>query len=222
MRILVVEDEPKIRGSICRSLSESGFITEEAEDGEVAWMLGGTEDYAAIILDIGLPKLDGLSVLRNWRNEGVAIPVLLLTAKNSWPEKVAGIDAGADDYLVKPFQMEELLARVRALVRRSTGQLNPIIKNGPITLDTRQQRIYENGSHVKLSPLEYRLLNILAHNKERAITQIELANQIYYGDQEPGSNAIEVLIGRVRKKFTGPIIETRRGFGYAFTTNSDE
>ena len=215
MRILVVEDEPQIRKSICRSLEDNGFVTDEAGDGEQAWLLGGTEDYAAIILDIGLPKLDGLSVLQNWRNENVTIPVLLLTAKNSWMEKVAGIDAGADDYLVKPFQMEELLARIRALIRRSTGQLNPLITHGIFTIDTRQQRIYENGLHIKLSPLEYRLLSFLIHNPDRAIPQEELTSHIYFGDQEPGSNAIEVLIGRIRKKFLKPIIETRRGFGYA-------
>jgi DNA-binding response OmpR family regulator len=222
MRVLVVEDEPQIRSSICKSLQENGFITTEAADGEAAWFLGGTEDFSAIVLDIGLPKLDGLSVVKNWRNEDVKTPVLLLTAKSSWTEKVSGIDAGADDYLVKPFQMEELLARIRALVRRSTGQLNPIISVGDITNDTRLQRIYENGSQIKLSALEYRLLNFLTHNPDKVIAQEELINQIYYGDHEPGSNAIEVLVGRIRKKFSAPIIETRRGFGYQFASKDHE
>ena len=222
MRILVVEDEPLIRKSICHSLDESGFVTQEAADGETAWMLGGTEDYSAIILDIGLPRMDGLSVLQNWRNENVSTPVLLLTAKSSWTEKVSGIDAGADDYLVKPFQMEELLARIRALIRRSTGQLNPLITHGKITIDTRQNRIFEDGSLIKLSPLEYRLLNFLLHNPEQVISQEELISHIYYDGQEPGSNAIEVLIGRIRKKFLNPIIETRRGFGYALAPMANE
>ena len=222
MRVLVVEDEPQIRKSICQSLVDNGFVTQEAADGDTAWLLGGTEDFSVIILDIGLPKLDGLSVLQNWRNENVTTPVLLLTAKGSWPEKVAGIDAGADDYLVKPFQMEELLARTRALIRRSTGKLNPIITHGKITIDTRQNRIYENGVYVKLSPLEYRLLNFLIHNPDQVISQEELTTHIYFGDQEPGSNAIEVLIGRIRKKFMIPIIETRRGFGYALAPTINE
>ena len=214
MRILIVEDEEKIAQSIGRALESNGFLPEYAGDGEQAWFQGGTEPYVAAILDIGLPRMDGLSVLRNWRRDGVTIPVILLTAKSSWPERVEGIDAGADDYLVKPFQMEELIARVHALIRRSAGQLSPIVELGALVIDTRQMRVTENGVPVSLTPLEFRLLSYLLNNKGKVVSQEELANNIYYQDQEPSSNAIEAMIGRLRKKFNTRVIETRRGFGY--------
>ncbi len=214
MRILIVEDEEKIAQSIGRALEDNGFVPEYASDGEDAWFKGGTESYTAIVLDIGLPRLDGLSVLRKWRREGITVPVILLTAKGSWPERVDGIDAGADDYLVKPFQMEELIARLWGLIRRSTGHFSPVVEHGELTFDTRQMRVTENGVPVKLTPLEFRLLSYLLHNKDKVVSQEELASNIYFQDQEPGSNAIEVMIGRLRKKFSTKIIETRRGFGY--------
>ncbi|MBV1926871.1 MAG: response regulator transcription factor [Rhodobacteraceae bacterium] len=214
MRILIVEDEEKIAQSIGRALEINGFVPEYASDGEDGWFKGGTEPYTAAVLDIGLPKLDGLSVLRKWRREGVTIPVILLTAKGSWPERVDGIDAGADDYMVKPFQMEELIARLWGLIRRSAGHLSPVIERGELNIDTRQMRITESGIPINLTPLEFRLLIYLLHNQDKVVSQEELASNIYFQDQEPGSNAIEVMIGRLRKKFTTKVIETRRGFGY--------
>ncbi|WP_299356933.1 response regulator transcription factor [uncultured Shimia sp.] len=214
MRILIVEDEDKVAQSIGRALEANGFVPEYAQDGEDAWFKGSTEPYTAAVLDIGLPLLDGLSVLRKWRREGVTIPVILLTAKGSWPERVDGIDAGADDYMVKPFQMEELIARLWGLIRRSSGNLSPIIERGELSIDTRQMRVSESGVPVNLTPLEFRLLSFLLHNEDKVISQEELASNIYFQDQEPGSNAIEVMVGRLRKKFKTRVVETRRGFGY--------
>lgn len=214
MRILIVEDEDKIATSINDVLAHAGFIPEICSDGEDAWFRGGTENYAAAILDIGLPKLDGLSVLRNWRNEGVNMPVILLTAKGSWAERVDGIDAGADDYLVKPFHMEELIARLRALLRRAGTTKTTQITAGDLILDTKQMRVSVSGSPVKVTPLEFRLLNYLLHNRGRVISQEELATNIYFQDQEPDSNAVEVLLGRLRRKLKTDVIQTRRGFGY--------
>lgn len=214
MRILIVEDETKIALSIKEALVHSGFIPEIAVDGEQAWFLGGTEDYSAAILDIGLPKLDGLSVLKNWRNEEVNMPVILLTAKGSWSERVDGIDAGADDYLVKPFHMEELIARLRALLRRSGTAKKTQLQAGNLLLDTRQMRVSVGGSTVNVTPLEFKLLNYLLHHRGRVITQEELATNIYFQDQEPDSNAVEVLLGRLRRKLKTDVVKTRRGFGY--------
>lgn len=221
MRVLIVEDEAKIAEAVGRALEAAGFVPEFASDGEEGWFKGGTEPYAAAVLDIGLPKLDGLSVLRNWRREGVTIPVILLTAKGSWPERVDGIDAGADDYIVKPFQMEELIARLRSLVRRSSGHLPPMIERGALTMDTRQMRVTEDGVPVNLTPLEFRLLSFLLHNADRVVSQEELASNIYFQDQEPGSNAIEVTVGRMRKKFKTNVVETRRGFGYCMGSGTE-
>lgn len=214
MRILIVEDEVKIAASIKDVLAHSGFVPEISTDGEDAWFRGGTEDYSAAILDIGLPKLDGLSVLRNWRNEHVNMPVILLTAKGSWAERVDGIDAGADDYLVKPFHMEELVARLRALLRRTGAEKKTQLRAGPLLLDTRQMRISIDGSPVNVTPLEFKLLNYMLHNRGRVISQEELATNIYFQDQEPDSNAVEVLLGRLRRKLKTDVIQTRRGFGY--------
>ncbi|MEJ6479215.1 MAG: response regulator transcription factor [Octadecabacter sp.] len=214
MRVLIVEDETKIADLISDVLEAEGFIPERAQDGEKGWFLGSTENYAAAILDIGLPKLDGLSVLRNWRAEGLDMPVILLTAKSNWNEKVEGIDAGADDYLGKPFQMEELVARLRALLRRTASQKSTILEVGPLKLDLRQMRVSVDGRPLKVTPLEYRLLSYLLHNRGAVISQETLAENIYYRDQEPDSNAVEVLVGRLRRKIGGNVIETRRGFGY--------
>lgn len=220
MRVLVVEDEALIAESIKTALQEAGFVPEVVSDGDSAWFQGGTEDYSAAVLDIGLPQLDGLSVLRNWRREKVNMPVILLTAKGSWSERVDGIDAGADDYLVKPFHMEELIARLRALVRRSGAERSPHLEAKGLILDTRQMKVSVDGAQIKVTPLEFRLLNYLLHNRGRVVSQEELATNIYYQDQEPDSNAIEVLVGRLRRKLKAKIIETRRGFGYLI--DSDE
>lgn len=214
MRILIVEDEAKIAESVKEVLTHAGFVPEISGDGEDAWFRGGTEDYSAAILDIGLPKLDGLSVLRNWRNEGVNMPVILLTAKGSWSERVDGIDAGADDYLVKPFHMEELIARLRALLRRNGTEKKTQLVAGPLMLDTKQMRVSVSGVPVNVTPLEFRLLNYMLHHRGRVISQEELATNIYFQDSEPDSNAVEVLLGRLRRKLKASIIVTRRGFGY--------
>lgn len=214
MRILLVEDDRGVADSVRGALESAGFVVDHASDGETAWFQGGTEAYSAVILDLGLPGMDGLSVLRRWRDEGREFPVLILTARGSWSERVEGIDAGADDYLPKPFRLEELLARLRAILRRATGQANPMISIGPLTLDTRQMRVAINGSPVHLSPQEYRLVSYLAQHAGRVVSQLELTEQLYAQDFERESNAVEVVVGRVRKKLGNGLIETRRGFGY--------
>jgi DNA-binding response OmpR family regulator len=214
MRILIVEDEHKIAALIADVLTGEGLIPEIAVDGEEGWFLGSTENYAAAILDVGLPKRDGISVLRKWRAEGLDMPVILLTARANWNERVEGIDAGADDYLGKPFQMEELIARLRALLRRAGSQKTTTLAAGPLRVDLRQMRVSVDGRPLKITPLEYRLLNYLMHHKGQVVGQEELVENIYYRDQEPDSNAVEVLVGRLRRKIGGNIIKTRRGFGY--------
>lgn len=214
MRILVVEDEVKIASLITDVLESEGLIAEVVTDGETAWEMGGTELYSAAILDIGLPKLDGLTVLKNWRSEGVDFPVLLLSAKSSWNERVEGINIGADDYLVKPFQIEELVARLRALLRRNSKQKSTALTVGELKLDLQQMRISLAGRPLKVTPLEYRLLSFLMHNRGKVVGQELLAENIYLRDQEPDSNAIEVLVGRLRRKIGKNVIHTQRGFGY--------
>ncbi|AGI71525.1 putative two-component response regulator [Octadecabacter arcticus 238] len=214
MRILIVEDEARIADLIADVLQSEGYIAEIASDGEDGWEKGGTESYSAAILDIGLPRMDGISVLRNWRKEGVNFPVMLLSAKSSWNERVEGIDAGADDYMVKPFQMEELLARLRALLRRTSTQKMTALSVGGLQLDLLQMRITLEGRRIKVTPLEFRLLSYLLHHKGEVVAQSVLAENIYFRDQEPDSNAIEVLIGRLRRKLGSDLIETKRGFGY--------
>jgi len=214
MRILVVEDEARIAADIAEAINSSGFIAEIAADGEEAWFRGGTENYAAIVLDLGLPKLDGLTVLKRWRQEGVATPILVLTARGAWSDRVDGIDAGADDYLPKPFRMEELLARLRALVRRASGRAQPSIAVANVMLDPRTRQVSVNGIPVNLTPLEFRLVNYLFHHRGRVVSQTELSENLYSHDSERDSNAIEALVGRLRKKLKADVIETRRGFGY--------
>jgi len=214
MRVLIVEDEARIAADIAEAVNSSGFVAEISIDGEDAWFRGGTENYAAIVLDLGLPKLDGITVLKRWRQEGVATPVLVLTARGAWSERVDGIDAGADDYLPKPFRMEELLARLRALVRRASGRSQPSIAVANVMLDPRTRQVSVNGIPVNLTPLEFRLVNYLFHHRGRVISQTELSENLYSHDSERDSNAIEALVGRLRKKLKTDVIETRRGFGY--------
>ncbi len=214
MRVLVVEDDARLARALDERLGALGYAVEIVRDGEEAWFRGDTEDYAAIILDLGLPRLDGLTVLRRWREAKRMMPVLCLTARGSWAERVEGIDTGADDYLAKPFRTEELLARLRALIRRSVGQASSRIAIGDLVLDERQMRVSRGGVPVNLSPLEYRAFAYLARHRGRVVSQIELSEQLYAQDWEKESNAIEALILRLRRKLSAPVIETRRGFGY--------
>lgn len=214
MRILLVEDDQKIAAALKAVLEAQGYLVEVEGDGEEAWFLGDTEDYAAIVLDLGLPTMDGLSVLKRWRAAGRTMPVLVLTARGSWSERVEGIDAGADDYLPKPFEMEELSARLRAILRRAAGQAHPVIAAGDVMLDTRQMRVTKAGVPVALTPQEYRLVSYLMHHAGRVVGQQELAEHLQAEHYERESNAVEVLVGRVRRKLGAGLIETRRGFGY--------
>jgi DNA-binding response OmpR family regulator len=214
MRVLLVEDDPRIASDVARALTASGYVVDAVSDGEEAWFRGDTEDYGAVILDIGLPRMDGLSILKRWRANDRGMPVLILTARGSWAERVDGIDAGADDYLPKPFRMEELLARLRSIVRRSTGHSSSVIAAGDVTLDERHMKVTVRGVPVALSPLEYRLVAHLLRNQGRVVPQQELEENVYGHGEEHDSNALEVLVGRVRRKLGAHVIETRRGFGY--------
>lgn len=214
MRVLLVEDDRRIASDVSRALEASGYVVETAANGEHAWFLGDTEDFGAVILDLGLPGMDGLAVLKRWRANGRHMPVLVLTARGSWAERVDGIDAGADDYLPKPFRMEELLARLRSIVRRSAGHGSSVMTAGEVTLDERQMKVSRRGVPIPLSPLEYRLVAHLLRNRGRVVSQQEIDENVYGHGEEHDSNTLEVLVGRVRKKLGADAIETRRGFGY--------
>lgn len=214
MRVLLVEDDRKIAAEVERALTAAGYVVDRESKGEDAWFRGDTEDYAAIILDLGLPGMDGLAVLKRWRTSGRTIPVLILTARGSWSERVDGIDAGADDYLPKPFQMEELLARLRSLLRRSAGRASSVVTVGDLTIDERQMKVSVRGVPLTLSALEYRVIAYLIHERGRVVSQLELCENIHGTADGHDTNAIEVLIGRLRRKLGVDVIETRRGFGY--------
>jgi DNA-binding response OmpR family regulator len=218
MRVLVVEDDPRIAQRLKAVLEDAGYAVDAVDNGEDAWFRGDTEDYDAAILDLGLPRMDGLTVLTKWREGGRELPVLILTARGAWAERVAGIDAGADDYLAKPFVMEELLARLRALLRRSAGRASSLIAIGRVVLDTRQMRASVDGDPLALSPLEYRCLSYLMHHAGRVVSPGELMEHLYAHDHDREANAVEVLIGRLRRKLGVELIETRRGFGYVIST----
>ena len=214
MRILVVEDDRRIAADIATTLGAAGYVVDTVEDGEEAWFRGDTEDYDLIVLDLGLPKMDGLAALKRWRAAGRGMPILVLTARGTWAERVEGINAGADDYLPKPFRMEELLARIRALIRRSAGVGTTVIEAGRLRLDTNQMRLTRDGIPVALSPLEYRLLAYLMHHKERVVSVTELLEHVYGDDDTREANALEAAMTRLRKKLGPGVVETRRGFGY--------
>ncbi|QCB47818.1 response regulator transcription factor [Hydrogenophaga sp. PAMC20947] len=214
MRILLIEDEPTLRAQVRESLESAGYAVAEADNGRDAHFMGDTEDFDAVILDLGLPVLDGISVLQRWRSAGRAMPVLILTARDNWHEKVTGIDAGADDYLTKPFHMEELLARLRALIRRAQGLASPVLHNGPLALDTRSGRVTQDGQAITLTSHEYKVLAYLMHRPEQVVSRTELTEHIYAQDFDRDSNTIEVFVGRLRKKLAPDLIETVRGLGY--------
>ncbi len=214
MRLLLVEDEPTLRAQLRAGLAEAGYALDEADNGRDALHLGTHEPFDAVVLDLGLPQLDGLSVLRRWRELGRTMPVLILTARDGWHEKVAGIDAGADDYLTKPFHIEELLARLRALIRRAQGLASPLLQHGPLALDTRSGRVTCDGQPVSLTSHEYRLLAYLMHRPGQVVSRSELTEHLYAQDFDRDSNTIEVFVARLRRKLPPGLIETARGLGY--------
>jgi two-component system OmpR family response regulator len=218
MRILVAEDDRRIADALGASLKAAGFVPELEHDGEDVWHRGDTEDFDAIILDLGLPTMDGLTILKRWRKAGRTPPVLILTARGHWEERVEGIEAGADDYVVKPFRVEEVVARIRAIVRRSGGFASSRIELEGLVLDTRTKQVTRDGVPITLSPQEYRLFAYLAHQRGRVVSQLEITEHLYTQDFERESNSIEVLVGRVRKRLGTDIIKTRRGFGYYMGT----
>ncbi|WP_374368992.1 response regulator [Dongia sp.] len=214
MRLLIVEDDRDIQRQLAGSLQAAGYVVDIAGDGEDGHHLGATESYDAIVLDLGLPQLDGLSVLEKWRKQGIATPVLILTARDSWTEKVKGLRSGADDYVVKPFQMEEIVARIEALIRRAKGVASSVVTIGPLTLDTAQGLVYRDGRPVIMTPLEYRLTAYLMMRRGAVISKTEITEHIYDQSFDRDSNVVEVLINRLRKKLGTETIETRRGQGY--------
>jgi len=214
MRILVVEDDPALAAQLSRALTDAGYVVDQAEDGADAHFKGDVETYDAVVLDLGLPVMDGLTVLRKWREAGRDMPVLILTARDNWHEKVSGIDAGGDDYLTKPFHMEELLARLRALIRRSGRHASAVWTSGNIVLDTRQARVTVDGAALSLTGHEYRVLAILMQRAGEVVSRNELVDHIYAQDFDRDSNTIDVFIARLRKKLPQGAIETVRGLGY--------
>ncbi len=222
MRLLIVEDDRDLNRQLCEAFTDAGYVVDSASDGEEGHFLGDTEPYDAVVLDIGLPKMDGVTVLENWRREGRAMPVLLLTARDRWSDKVSGIDAGADDYVTKPFHIEEVLARIRALIRRAAGHAASLIECGPVALDTRISRVTVDGNPVKLTSHEFRLLSYLMHHQDKVLSRTELTEHMYDQDFDRDSNTIEVFVGRLRKKLGVDCIETVRGLGYRLSLPAEE
>jgi two-component system OmpR family response regulator len=222
MRLLLVEDDPDLSRQMKNILEEDGYAVDVSGDGEDGHFLGETESYDAIVLDLGLPIMDGISVLNKWRQAGITTPVLILTARDGWSEKVSGLDAGADDYVTKPFKIEEVLARVRALIRRAAGQASPELTCGPVTLNSISSKVTVDGSPVRLTAQEYKLLAYLMHHPEKIISRTELTEHIYDQDFDRDSNTIEVFVTRVRKKLGVNIINTVRGLGYQLVNPEEQ
>ena len=218
MRALIVEDDPTLAEQLSQALSASGFVTDIAHDGEQGEFLGATETYDVAILDLGLPGLSGIEVLTRWRDQGVAMPVLILTARGDWTDKVAGFRAGADDYAVKPFRLEEVLLRAQALIRRAAGHARPVIQAGKLQLDSQLGVITHDGSPLKLTAFEARILTYLIHHHDRIVSRTELSDHLYEAETDRDFKSIEVVIGRLRKKVGEGIIQTRRGEGYVLRT----
>ncbi len=212
--MLVAEDQPQLLSQLSAALTDAGYVVDGAADGEAADFYAGTNEYDAVILDLGLPRIDGLTLLRKWREAGQAVPVLVLTARGSWHEKVQGIDSGADDYVAKPFRIEEVLARLRALIRRASGQVTPQLRCGAVLLDPRLAKVTLDGTPVKLTSHEFRVLSYLMHHRDRVVSQAELTEHIYAQDFDRDSNTVEVFIARLRRKLGAGLIETVRGIGY--------
>lgn len=222
MRVLVVEDDETLNSQIAEALRESGYVVDTALDGEEGHFLGDTEPYDAVVLDIGLPQMDGISVLEAWRREGRTMPVLILTARDRWSDKVQGIDAGADDYVAKPFHIEEVLARIRALVRRAAGHASNELICGPVRIDVKASRVSVDGNPIKLTSHEYKVLEYLMHHRGKVISRTELTEHLYDQDFDRDSNTIEVFVGRLRKKLGVEVIETVRGLGYRIDAGEDD
>ena len=222
MRVLIVEDDPQLGEALATGLRQRGDVVDWLPDGSQADTALQGQPYDAVVLDLGLPRVDGLTLLRRWREAGLALPILVLTARGSWHEKVQGIDSGADDYLAKPFRIEELLARLRALIRRASGQLAPELRCGPLVFDPRQGRVTLEGIPVKLTAHELRVLSYLLHHRGRTVPQSELSEHIYAQDQDRDSNTVEVFIARLRRKLGASFIETVRGLGYRIPDEKSE
>jgi two-component system OmpR family response regulator len=218
--VLIVEDEAPLAKQLIAAFHRAGYAVDHAADGDRADLLAQDELFDAVILDLGLPKVDGLTLLRRWREAGHTMPVLVLTARGSWHEKVLGIDSGADDYMAKPFRMEELLARLRALIRRSTGQINPELRCGLLVLDPRSGKVTLEGTEMKLTSHEFRVLSYLMHHRDRVVSQSELTEHIYSQSIDRDSNTLEVFIARLRRKLGPSFIETVRGLGYRMKVDS--
>ncbi|HEU4886355.1 MAG TPA: response regulator transcription factor [Thermoanaerobaculia bacterium] len=221
MRVLVAEDEEKLAQSLASAIRDAGYAVDCARDGNEAELLGHTEQYDAVVLDLGLPGMDGLTILKRWRDASLFMPVLVLTARGSWYEKVQGIDGGADDYVTKPFRMEELLARLRALIRRANRQPSPEIRCGSLVLDPRAAKVTSDGAPVKLTGHEFRVISYLMHHRGRVVSQGELTEHIYSQDFDRDSNTVEVFIARLRRKLGPAVIETVRGLGYRIAEKNE-
>lgn len=221
MRILIVEDDKDLNRQLSEAMIEAGYVVDSAYDGEEGHFLGDTEPYDAVILDIGLPQMDGISVVERWRRDGRSMPVLMLTARDRWSDKVAGIDAGADDYVAKPFHVEEVLARLRALIRRAAGHASSELSCGPLLLDTKTSKVTVDGTALKLTSHEFRLLSYLMHHIDKVISRTELVEHLYDQDFDRDSNTIEVFVGRLRRKMGIDLIETVRGMGYRMNSGAN-
>lgn len=221
MRILIVEDDKDLNRQLSEAMVEAGYVVDSAYDGEEGHFLGDTEPYDAVILDIGLPQMDGISVVERWRRDGRTMPVLMLTARDRWSDKVAGIDAGADDYVAKPFHVEEVLARLRALIRRAAGHASSELSCGPLLLDTKTSKVTVDGTALKLTSHEFRLLSYLMHHMDKVISRTELVEHLYDQDFDRDSNTIEVFVGRLRRKMGIDLIETVRGMGYRMNSGAN-